>query len=276
MITSQKPYTRRRYSNASVVGQTYGAASSGTHTLTAEPANPAQGSVSHIVTQSSSNENFSRVEQESVLRGASASYPAATTLRVTAHPATGYRFSHWTGDVPAGQGQSNPLNVVLSKDVALTAHFAATQTPPAPTQHRLTVNWNPEMGSVTGSGLAGGQMTVGAGTTVTLTARPYPGFSFVGWEGRQLVGNTQSNRSQTITFSVVSDITLTACFAAEDNPGGGGPANGDPDNGDPGNGGGDTPGGDTLTRAKAFFRKWWWAILIAAYLIYKETKGKKK
>ena len=287
MKTSQTPYTRR-YSNAAAAGgftasagsraAAAGSYAAGSHTLDAEPENPAQGSVSFIRTYSSADPTLKHVTPVAGgLRGPDGAYPSEETFRVTAWPAAGYRFSHWTGDVPAGQGQANPLNIVLSKDVTLRAHFAAVQQPPTPpTQHRLTVNWNPERGTVTGGGLTGGQMTVGDGDTVTLTATPHPGYRFEGWQGLQLAGNMQTNKSHTITLTVSHDITLTASFVAEDNPGGGDPGNGDPGNGDPGNGGGNSTGGGTLDQAKAFARKWWWAILIAAYLIYKETKGKKK
>ena len=43
----------------------------------------------------------------------------------------------------------------------------------------------------------------------------------------------------------------------------------------PGGGGNPGQGTDTFGQAVAFAKKWWWAILVAIYIIHKEKGGKK-
>jgi len=50
-------------------------------------------------------------------------YPMGTTVTVTADPAGGSQFLNWTGNVPAGHEQDNPLSFAITTDTLLTAHF---------------------------------------------------------------------------------------------------------------------------------------------------------
>ncbi|HNY28488.1 MAG TPA: hypothetical protein PKH31_14015, partial [Candidatus Sumerlaeota bacterium] len=60
-------------------------------------------------------------------------YPMGTTVTVTADPAGGNRFLNWTGNVPSGHEQDNPLSFAITTDTLLTAHFAVDpDTLPAP------------------------------------------------------------------------------------------------------------------------------------------------
>jgi hypothetical protein len=51
-------------------------------------------------------------------------YPMGTTVTVTAQPDGGNQFLNWTGNVPAGHEQDNPLSLAMTTDTLLTAHFA--------------------------------------------------------------------------------------------------------------------------------------------------------
>ena len=249
-------FSRRRYSNYSGSGET----PSGSHSLSATSTNAGMGEVR--VTKLSSKTDKITVANPNTVLGL-----GYDIYRVTALPYEGYAFSHWTGDVPAGKDTENPLQVVLSKDVLLKANFVA-----APVNHTLVVRWNGQMGRVTcnsnnftlGSGTPanGGSITATAGNTVKLSAEPKDGYRFVRWEGGPVDGST----SKTVTLAV-TDTTINAVFEPEDNT----------------EGGTETPGGiivskpvgnDIMGMAMTFVRKWWWALLIVAYLVYKEKGGK--
>lgn len=48
------------------------------------------------------------------------SYPAGTSVQVTATPIAGWRFDHWTGDLT---GTTNPTNIVMDGNKSVTAVF---------------------------------------------------------------------------------------------------------------------------------------------------------
>ncbi len=51
-----------------------------------------------------------------------------TSLRLTAQAATGYLFDHWSGDA---SGSTNPLDLTVSGDLNVLAHFVANRPPVA-------------------------------------------------------------------------------------------------------------------------------------------------
>jgi PKD repeat protein len=53
-------------------------------------------------------------------------YDEGTEVTVTAVPALGYEFSHWSGDA---SGSDNPITVIMDSDKAVTANFAVPTTP---------------------------------------------------------------------------------------------------------------------------------------------------
>lgn len=249
-------YSRRRYSNFSGSDNN----PSGAHVISASSANSGMGEVR--VTKLSSLSDKITVANLNAALGL-----GYDIYRVTALPYEGYAFANWTGDVPAGKATENPLQVTLSKDVVLKANFVA-----APVNRTLVVRWNGEMGRVTcnsnnftvGSGTPanGGSITAAAGSTVKLTAEPKDGYRFVRWEGFTVDGST----SKTVELSV-ADTTVNAVFVSVDSPE-------EPET--PGGGNGSKPvGNDLVGKAMAFVRKWWWALLIAAYFVYKEKGGRK-
>jgi len=57
-----------------------------------------------------------------------ADYPSGTTVTLYAGTRQGYRFTGWTGDVPAGQATANPLILTMDAVKTLTATFGAAQS----------------------------------------------------------------------------------------------------------------------------------------------------
>jgi hypothetical protein len=118
-----------------------------------------------------------------------------TVVALTAHPASGFSFSGWSGAC-TGTGA---CSVTLSDDTTVTATFAKNPT--------LTV-------TVSGSGTVSGasiscpgtcSQTSAPGTGVGLTAHPASGFSFAGWSGA-----CSGTGACSVTLS--SDKTVTATF----------------------------------------------------------------
>jgi hypothetical protein len=138
-----------------------------TYTLTVLSANPAMGSAS-----------------------GSGTYPAGTAVTITATANAGYHFTQWN------DGNTNASrSVTVTADATYTAYFAANE----PDTYTLTVlSANPEMGIVEGGG------TYPAGTTVTITARPFAGYHFLQWQD----SDTDNPRTVTVT----ADATYIATF----------------------------------------------------------------
>ena len=54
-------------------------------------------------------------------------YPAGTTVTLTAYAAAGYTFDHWSGDL---SGNANPATITMDADKNVTAHFVAAGPQP--------------------------------------------------------------------------------------------------------------------------------------------------
>jgi uncharacterized repeat protein (TIGR02543 family) len=95
-------------------------------------------------------------------------YPEGTVVTVTASADPGFLFTGWSGDLT---GTANPASLTLDADKTVGAFFD-----PA---FRLSVDI-PGGGTVTLDPPGG---LYPAGTIVTLTATPDPGWTFTGWSG---------------------------------------------------------------------------------------------
>ena len=113
-------------------------------------------------------------------------YMDGSSVTITAFPADGYRFDHWsTGST------DNPDTLTITSDTTITAFFIET--------HTVTILVdNPAMGSVTGGGV------YDDGSSVTITAYPADGYRFDHWS----TGSTDNP----YTLTVTSDTTITAFF----------------------------------------------------------------
>jgi hypothetical protein len=135
-------------------------------------------------------------------------YTSGTIVTLTATPLnSSYRFSHW-GSGCATMPAPNKCMVALSQSYAITAHFE-------PVLYALTTNvvgsgavlktpspcapYNP---SCTDAYLAG--------TTVTLTATPAPGFRLPNWSGC----DSQTATTCTIVMASARTVTITFVSAA--------------------------------------------------------------
>ncbi|HNZ73648.1 MAG TPA: hypothetical protein PKG73_03580 [bacterium] len=99
------------------------------------------------------------------------SYLSGETVEVKATPATGWEFSHWTGDLA---GSANPATVVMDSDKTITAVFTEL-----PVYYTLTVEVIGE-----GSVIKNPDKTLyPAGEAVTLTAQADEGWGFDHWTG---------------------------------------------------------------------------------------------
>jgi hypothetical protein len=129
------------------------------------------------------------------------SYPPGTTVTVTATPAAGWRFDHWSG---VHHTVGNPLQIFMDQDKTVTAHFE-------PTTFTLTVN---TLG--TGSVVKNpNQASYDPGTVVNATATASGGMHFMGWGGDTTAATNPlpvpMNRNRSITamfgWAVIANVT---------------------------------------------------------------------
>lgn len=134
----------------------------------------------------------SAVGDGSVSRNNSGPYHFGDFVDLTAIPAAGWSFNHWSGDVT---GSTNPETILINGNKDVTAIF---------TQNEYTLDT-----SVVGSGTVNLNNTglYHYGDTVELTAIPTFGWSFDHWSG-DLIGSTNpdivtitDNKAVTVTFT---------------------------------------------------------------------------
>jgi hypothetical protein len=145
-------------------------------------------------------------------------YGCSQVVTLTAVPGSGYQFSAWGGDLT---GTTNPATITMDAAKTVTATFT---TVPEGT-YTLLVN-TVGGGSVT---KAPDQWPYNAGTVVTLTPVPDPGWKFSGWSG-DLTGNANP---ATITMEgahkIVTATFVPTTFTLTINAAGGGSVTKDPD-----------------------------------------------
>jgi uncharacterized repeat protein (TIGR02543 family) len=130
-------------------------------------------------------------------------YTAGTSVTISASPASGYYFSHWTAAAGSFTNASSATTTFTmpAQGVTVTAHFEEA------VPYTLTM-------AVTGSGStspAVGQHTYTAGTSVIISASPASGYYFSHWTAA--AGSFTNASSATTTFTMPGqDVTVTAQF----------------------------------------------------------------
>ena len=123
-------------------------------------------------------------------------YDSGTEVPITATAESGYRFSHWTGDVPSGHENDNPITITMDSDKSITANFIR--------QYTLTI----ASGSGGTTSPSPGTYVHDSGTEVSITAKPDSGYEFSGWSG------DASGTDNPTTITMNSDKSVTASFSA--------------------------------------------------------------
>ena len=152
----------------------------------------------------------------------------------------------------------------------------------------LYVDYNKTLGRVTSAGMNDGAVTAPKGTQVKLEATPIGSARFVCWNTKfklPVAANTNPltltlNQNERITAVFAADLTTDEPVVVEPHviePPVIDPNVIDPDEKPtPVNIPDFSAGAGLVDKAVAFAKKWWWALLIAAYIVYKETKGGSK
>jgi uncharacterized repeat protein (TIGR02543 family) len=135
------------------------------------------------------------------LSPAGGTYDAGTTAIATATPDAGYKFTGWSGDL---SGATNPVSVLMDKNINVTANFALITYTLSASASNGDIAMNP----------AGGVYT--PGTVVTLTVTPKTGYTFNGWSG-DLTGSANPatitmdrNKSVTANFKAITYTLATS------------------------------------------------------------------
>ena len=124
-------------------------------------------------------------------------YNQGAVVNVTAAPAAGYVFNHWSGACTGAD--PNACSVTMDADKSVTAHFAVKTT------LDLTVAVDPAGGGTADP--AAGIHRYAAGSVVSVTAAPAAGYAFDHWSGA-------CTGSGCCTVTMDADKTVTANFAA--------------------------------------------------------------
>jgi hypothetical protein len=122
----------------------------------------------------------------------SGNYEAGSQVKITATPATGYRFDHW-GD--SATGTANQVSILMDTDKTITAYFTR--------QYTLRVVSDPNDG---GTVNIGDGVVYDAGTQVKLSATQVFPYAFSGWTG------TDSDAVNPTTVTMSTDKTITCNF----------------------------------------------------------------
>ncbi|MBI5296272.1 MAG: S-layer homology domain-containing protein [Chloroflexi bacterium] len=139
-----------------------------------------------------------------------AKYHAGTVVTLTANASPGYAFTSWSGDASGGV---SPFDVTLDADKSVTANFAEAC-------FTLTTQGNPIAGGSVGVSPApncpGDPARYAAGTPVTLTAAPNPGYIFNSWSGDASGTDNPSTVIMSADRSATANFDL-ACYTLTTN-----------------------------------------------------------
>jgi len=121
----------------------------------------------------------------------SGNYEAGTQVKITATPATGYRFDHWGG---SATGTSNQTSILIDANKTVTAYFTR--------QYTLKLSSNPSDGGTINQSNG----VFDAGSQVKLTATQVFPYAFTSWTG------TFNDSVNPTTVTMDSDKTVTSNF----------------------------------------------------------------
>ena len=133
-------------------------------------------------------------------------YDQGTTLSLTAVPADGMQFSHWTIN-GTDAGNTNPLSVTVDGNKEIVAYFEAIPV----NYYTLTVNVDPVGAGTYTVSPTPGEQGFEENTSITVTASANDGYEFVEWQSATdaTLGNEAS-----YTFTITANTTLYAIFQA--------------------------------------------------------------
>ncbi len=129
----------------------------------------------------------------------SGSHASGSSVTVTASPNTGYAFINWTEGGVIVSASSN-YSFMLNANRTLVANFKLI----AGSQFAVILSSNPAGGGTT----AGGGL-YNAGASVTVTANPNNGYTFINWTNNGVIASTSSS----YTFPLNTNTTLVANFS---------------------------------------------------------------
>ena len=128
-------------------------------------------------------------------------YESGVQVTVTASPASGYAFDHWSGST---SDTSPTISITMDHDYSITANFVAASVD----RFYLTIS-STQGGSATTPGE--GMFAYSFGTAVNLVATPANGYHFVNWTGD--VGTVGNVNGASTTITMNGDYSVTANFA---------------------------------------------------------------
>ncbi len=149
---------------------------------------------------------------------------ANASITITATPNSGYTFVNWTavsGSLPSGVTATNPnITFNISSNVNIRANFESQST--QPTNYTLQVsrqtttrgNVSVTVGNGTAQSNPANSISVAPNTSVTITATPNDGVTFVNWTaaaGTSLPSGI-TETSPSITFTMNANVNITANF----------------------------------------------------------------
>jgi len=128
-------------------------------------------------------------------------YESGVQVTITASPAGGYTFDHWSG---SASDTSPTISITMDHDYSVTANFVAASVD----RYDLTIS-STQGGSVTTPGE--GMFSYSFGMVVNLVATPASGYQFVDWTGD--VGTVGNVNGASTTITMNGDYSITANFA---------------------------------------------------------------
>lgn len=141
------------------------------------------------------NKNGKGAINERIIDSKSKKYEHGTLVELTAHPAEGYKFIEWTGDI---RSTLNPTKITVDSPKEITAIFKKKA-------YALSIHSSGK-GATKEKVIKQKTTDHKYGTIVEITANPASGWKFVKWQG-----DLQSSENPT-TLTIDTTKTVTAIF----------------------------------------------------------------